>query len=336
MPPPAPARGFVLRGATVLPRGDVADVEVVDGRIARVASGITSSLPDVDASGRFVVPGVIDAHVHLAYLPHALAMAEGGVVGAVDLGAPEAWLAAAHAPLRVVAAGPMLTSPGGYPLDAWGSDGYGLGIATPDDARAAVERLAGEGAGVVKIPFGRDVLLDDATIGAAVQAAHTRGLRVAVHALGDADAARAARLGADVLAHTPVQPLSEATLEAWRGRVVVSTLVAFGGSVDAIANLRALRAQGVTVLYGTDFGNSTHDGVDPDELALLSQAGLDGAAILDAATRAPAATFGLDHDLGAVEPGRAASFLVLYADPRVSPLALGQPRAVYVDGAQLR
>src|SRR6185369_957269 len=99
-------------------------------------------------------------------------------------------------------------------------------------------------------------------------------------------------------------------------RAVVSTLRAFGASADAVANLRALRAHGVTVLYGTDFGNTSHDGIDPDELALLGDAGLDGAAILDATTRAPAATFGLDHDLGAIEPGRAASLLVLDADPR--------------------
>src|SRR5262249_42953290 len=72
-PPPEPRRGFVLRGGTVLPRGDVADVEVLDGRIARVGAGLVSAQPDVDATGRFVVPAVIDAHVHLAYLPHALA-----------------------------------------------------------------------------------------------------------------------------------------------------------------------------------------------------------------------------------------------------------------------
>jgi imidazolonepropionase-like amidohydrolase len=104
---------------------------------------------------------------------------------------------------------------------------------------------------------------------------------------------------------------------------VISTLRAFGGSKAAVANLRALRDAGATVLYGTDFGNTTTPGIDGDELALLAQAGLDGAAILAAGTSTPAAFWGLEG-FGRIEIGAEAHVLVLDADPTVDPTTLSR------------
>src|SRR6185436_18466604 len=157
----------------------------------------------------------------------------------------------------------------------------------------------------------------------AVEEAHARGLKVAAHALSDDEAARAGRAGVDVLAHTPVAPLSKNTVALWSDRAVISTLRAFGGSKTAVANLRALREAGATVLYGTDFGNTTTPGIDDSELQLLAQAGLDGAAILDAATSAPAAFWGLDG-FGRIEVGAEAHILVLDADPTVDRTTLSR------------
>ena len=63
----------------------------------------------------------------------------------------------------------------------------------------------------------------------------------------------------------------------------------------------------------------------------MRDAGLDGAAVLDAATRAPAEYWGIT-DLGSIEPGKAACMLLLAADPTVDPLALSRPEAVWMDG----
>jgi imidazolonepropionase-like amidohydrolase len=164
--------------------------------------------------------------------------------------------------------------------------------------------------------------------------AHARGVKVAMHALTAADARRAADLGADVLAHTPVTPLPDDVIAAWSkpGRAVISTLSAFGGSDATVANLRALRAHGATILYGTDLGNTRTPGINAEEITLLAAAGLDGAAIIDAATRAPAAYWHMDDDLGVIAPGHEASLLVLAADPRVDPSTLTTPLAVFIRG----
>lgn len=247
-------------------------------------------------------PPIVDSHVHLALDPVGDQLAASGVEVAVDLAAPERAFGD-HLPIEVLRAGPMLTHPDGYPLDAWGRDGYGVGCADAACVRATIDRLVREGARLIKIA-GDDDGLDPALIPIAVEAAHARHLVVAIHALTDAGA----RAGAacDVLAHTPVEPLAPETIAAWKGRTVISTLAAFGGSETAISNLRALRAAGVTVLYGTDLGNLQATGPSREEVALLRRAGLDDAAITAAMTTAPLAFWG-------VTPTKR---LVLTGDPR--------------------
>ena len=153
------------------------------------------------------------------------------------------------------------------------------------------------------------------------------------HALSDEQARRAAQAGVDVLAHTPTEPLTPATVKAWSGRAVISTLRAFGGSSATLANLQALRAAGVTVLYGTDLGNTRAPGIDGGELTLLLQAGLTPREIVAAGTRAPAERWSGLADLGAIAPGKDASLLVLAADPLVDVQTLSEPVGVYVRGA---
>lgn len=321
-------RHFALEGGNVVGVG-VRDVEIDDGKIVRVGD-VSESVRRVSAKGRFLVPAVIDSHVHLAYLPKKDELAAHGIAGVVDLASPKAFLAEDHAPLRVVSSGPMLTSPGGYPTESWGSDGYGLEISTPDEARGAVDELLKLGARVIKLPLQGPPLLAPATFEAASKRAHEKGMRVVSHALGNASALAAAKGGADVLAHTPVEALTEETLEAWKGKAVISTLSAFGGP-SAENNLKQLRARGVKVLYGTDFGNTSALGPSASEIVGLTAAGMDGAAIVAALTSEPAKYWGFSG-LGSLEVGKAASVLVLEGDPLLDPSVLARPVEVYVDG----
>ena len=319
--------------AGVLPTGEAVRLELDGERIARVV--LLANLPGAPGSpaaapAAWLWPSIIDSHVHLAYWPVADRLAAAGVAAAVDLAAPTVLTGG---PLHLIASGPMLTRPGGYPLDSWGADGYGLPCADAACVTAAVAELARRGAGVIKLaldPGG----LDPALAPAAVAAAHARHLRVAVHALTDRAARVAADAGADLLAHTPVEPLAPRTIAAWRGRAVISTLAAFGGAPAAVANLRALRAAGATVLYGTDLGNQRDAGPSAAELALLGAAGLDDAAIADAMTSAPARYWGLP--LGTLAAGAEASLLALDRDPRIDATALLAPRAAWLRGRRVR
>lgn len=61
---------LTIRGGTVATAADSvrADVGIVDGRVAAVAAGLPPGKRDLDATGRFVLPGGIDSHCHIEQL----------------------------------------------------------------------------------------------------------------------------------------------------------------------------------------------------------------------------------------------------------------------------
>jgi dihydropyrimidinase len=61
---------LVIRGGT-LPDGTVADVGIAGGRIVQIGGEMTAPAPraDVDARGKLLLPGGVDAHVHLSSSP---------------------------------------------------------------------------------------------------------------------------------------------------------------------------------------------------------------------------------------------------------------------------
>jgi len=329
----APHRGrLIVRGATLAATGSVVDVEVVDGRITAVGAVADAKGADVvDGAGRWIAPAFIDSHVHLEYFPLVAEMADGGVAAVVDQAAPVVFFERDWSPLQVIGAGPMVTAVGGYPTQGWGAGGYGREVVGGAEAAEAVVDLRDLGAGLIKLPVTSGNQLQDDAMEAAAAQAHALGLKVSTHALGSDEALRGAEVGCDLLAHTPTSALSSEAIEAWAGRAVITSLRAFGGGAAALENLASLRGRGATVLYGTDFGNTRTPGIDRLELALMEESGMSGAAILTAGTSAPAAYWGFD-DLGALEVGKRASFLLLARDPLLDPLVLSEPAAVYIDG----
>ncbi|WP_336739292.1 dihydropyrimidinase [Aureimonas altamirensis] len=59
---------LVIRNGTVATASDVfrADIGIRDGRIALIGEGLGAAGEEIDAGGRYVLPGGIDSHVHIA------------------------------------------------------------------------------------------------------------------------------------------------------------------------------------------------------------------------------------------------------------------------------
>ena len=262
----------------------------------------------VDAA--YVGPGIVDAHVHLAF-GTVEQMWQRGVVAMRDLGAPPA-LAASVRSEGVAVAGPLLTAPGGYPSRSWGADGFAAFVADAEEARRVVRDLDVDLVKVALEPHGGPVP-DAETVAAIVDAAHARGLAVTAHALTERMVERALDAGVDELCHTPAEPLTPRTVEriADAGIPVVSTIQCLGGA--AAANAKALHEAGVRLVYGTDLGNDgTRPGVDVRELRRLADTGLGMAGALAAATR-PIVT------------GERAGLVLLDANPEADPTTWERP-----------
>lgn len=308
---------------------------VVDpaGVVVAVGPSDEVEMPDgaEQIAAAWVGPGLYDAHVHLAF-GRAEDIVAGGVVAVRDLGAPPVDAATWRGLVmpRVTVAGPLLTSPGGYPSRSWGSRGFAAFVDDVDQATRLVSGLAAQ-VDVVKLalePAGGPV--PSRTVAAAVvEAAHSAGRQVVCHALTVSMVERALDVGVDELAHTPVELLPAELVEriADAGVTVVSTLHTFvhgGDGAGAVANAAALVAAGATVRYGTDLGNGgIKPGADIRELELLADdvgLGADGA--LRAATEP-------------LTVGRPAGVVALTGDPRERPKCWRRPLAVVGGGTVL-
>jgi imidazolonepropionase-like amidohydrolase len=317
------------------PRGAVA---IERGRIAQVAAQPPARAASFDARGLLLLPAFADAHVHLSVAGDLRAVGEtllaSGVATVLDLGEPERLLGEilALAPLQVGFAGPLLTAPGGYPTQSWGASGYGLEVGTVEEARAAVVRLAGRGAGIVKLAFdARHPVLDVDVARAAADEAHRHGLLVAAHALTARLVGLAIEAGADVLAHAPIGPLPEELIRQIGARRlrVISTLHAWRG--EGVDNLRRLQAAGARVVYGTDLGNEgTSPGIDEEEISLLAAAGLSPAGIVAASVEgAQLAGFAAK-----IAPGARADLVLVPDEALVEPRLLARCQRVWIAGGE--
>jgi len=244
-----------IRNAVLLVEGD---------RVAAAGPASDLAVPEdarrIDASGRWIVPGLIDAHVHFFQsgglytrpdiidlrfarpyeeeiraieqaLPATFARyLASGVTGAVDVGGPmgnfevrQKARARARAP-RVAIAGPLLATYA--PPELRIADPPIVRIETPEEARAEVRRQLANGPDLIKIWFvfpKPELAPDLAWVRAAIDEAHAGGVRVVVHATQRRVARAVVEAGADILAHSiDDAPIDDALLERMRARGVIT------------------------------------------------------------------------------------------------------------------
>lgn len=217
------------------------DVLILDGRIVDVSATPLpqpAGVPVLDGEGRYLVPGLMDSHVHVSLLPGigftGTARAEAypqlvsdyleqqprsylyfGVTQILDPNPGVSWSDFVDAPLRPDAWHcAVITAPGTYPFLEYDEDTAGrlfpflVNDGPGTSPEAVVERIAETGAIGIKLYFEDGFgdrsdwpLIDDETIGRIRDAAHERGLLVLAHANAWDMYAAALDNRVDVMAH---------------------------------------------------------------------------------------------------------------------------------------
>ena len=220
--PAAPAAGAGVTAFTgarlIVGDGSVIENAVFtlgpDKHFGVVGSAAATTVPAgatrVDLAGLTVMPAIVDSHVHLSHDRAALVAdlkhrAYFGVSAAMSLGQDDTDDATAMrkevipgaALYRFAGRGLTAPEPGRSDAPYW--------IKTADEARAAVREQKARGVDIIKVwvddRLGKDPKLSPELYGAAIEEAHSVGLRAIAHEYYLEDAKELLRRGIDAFAH---------------------------------------------------------------------------------------------------------------------------------------
>ena len=249
-----PADGKVMPNATIVIDGDKIE------RVSVGKQGAAALGRQIDCAGKFIIPGLIDTHVHFFQSADLFTRPDGadfnsvrpykdevawikshlddvfaryircGITSVVDVGGPM-WNfevrkkanETAKAP-RVAVAGPLISSVSREKLDL--GDPPIVKIDTPEQAREFVRKLTDQKADLVKIWYivDKDHPVESfrPIVRATIEESHAHKIRVAVHATELETARAAVEEGADILVHSVVdKPVDDAFVKLLKERHII-------------------------------------------------------------------------------------------------------------------
>ena len=322
-------RGELIENGVVVVTGDRIVAVVRKGEVAPKGA-------QIDLGDTTLLPGLIDAHVHLMLggNPEANAKAtlKAGFTTVQDLGALNYANIKTRDAIRdgkfpgpnVVSAGPWLGVAKGT------CDFKGIGVQGADAFRARVKEDVAQQADLIKVcasgwlsdaaekPDGCEI--SDEELDAAIGEAHALKRRVAVHAISERAIAASVTHGADLIVHGGFT--SKATVaEMVKRRVYqLPTLFSLKGSVSPEVyeklqkHLAAAIRDGLPIAFGTDAGVIKH-GENAREFAELAALGLKPLDAIRAATVDAAKAVGLDGQIGVLRTGARADLIAVEGNP---------------------
>ena len=344
------------------------------GRITSIGTATTPGVAadTIDLAGRWVVPGMIDAHTHINSAAGMKRALESGVTTVRSASTPHFEDVGLRALVRAGAlAGPEMLAAGVFVTPNLGETiladprlaQFAGGVTTSAQLAALVNINVDRGADWIKTrgteragladQDPRKQVYSESQLRAIVDAARARGVGVLVHAHGDEGAYAAVKAGARTIEHGTY--LSDSTLRLMKDRGVCFTptyttlfdLSAPGGDYDsaplqlraahmiprAADAIRAAHALGVPVITGVD----TEYGPNSlsrvaTEIAHLHDLGFTPIDAIRAATSVAAQCLGIEKRVGMLKVGMEADLVVVERNPLDDVRALQDVVIVIADG----
>ncbi|MGW6722638.1 amidohydrolase family protein [Streptomyces sp. NPDC054995] len=357
-----PLTGEVTEDAVVVIAGGVVRAAGARGRLGtRVPSGV----PVLRAHGQWILPGLVDAHIHLntaaeardAVLKGATSARSGSTNFYQDIAVRELARQAPEQAPRLRAAGVFVTPDLGDTILA-DPDLAPLarlrdGVRSPEALRRVVEVNLARGADTIKTRVNeraglpeQDPLVqvyDREQLSAIVAAARRGGKGVLCHSYSEKGCHDAVTAGIRSLEHGAF--VGERTLREMRrrGTYFTPTLTAIAGLAESSDPVLAERGRtylpvlkqavlaahelGVPLAAGTDSSGGTVDPIGR-EVELMRAAGLPALDAIRTATTGAAKLLGFDSTVGRLARGFAGDVLVVDGDPLADVGVLSRPARV--------
>jgi imidazolonepropionase-like amidohydrolase len=266
-----PAGDLIVRRARIVDVNGVrgpTSLRIEGGRITAIGDDIAAGPNEMDVGGATVMPGLIDAHVHLSLTPggltrnddaettrslrlhHMRAYLACGITTVFDPAVEnvvmediQRSLAAGHAGPRYLGVGTPMSTPGGYMESLWPP-----GIRRADEVGPQLDANIRAGAVGVKLAFERGYIAPvwrlhpPEIVRAIVEEAGKRKLPIYVHAERAAMVRRALAVHPYALVHGPIDASKELAAEIAAARIPVVTTQALFDAGTVVLHPEQLEA----------------------------------------------------------------------------------------------